>query len=710
MKKKFLSILMVGAMVAALAGCGAADSDANVSGGSADSEVSAAEETAEDTPQESELSEAYQSFADCIDLDFTKQLIEDISSFGDDPATGSRISGSPANYETADYVKGVMEDIGLQNVTVDDATSDGWTFKGANLSYTNEEGEEVTVTLGGYETEIVADNEELQMVYLGRGTEADYEGVDATGKLVLIDIDQDNEWWINYPAYEAKIHGARAVIAMTEMQDEDPDRISMQDICGPADAPALAISQEDYEGLIQAMDSTDSGEITVLFNADSTIDIDSYSENIWGDIPGKSDEVIYMMAHYDGYFYSVYDDAFGMATILSIAKAIIDSGYEPEKTIRVIATGAEEFGKSGNEYDWGTGAYEEIVNIHPEWAENAFALVNLDGNFTVEGETNYYINTAYELRDFLEESGSAITDDCGYEYTYGAPGNTITEDFYWDALGIPSIAPYFSGEGVYEKGYYHSTKDSLEALPLDEDALLVLHQVYGKLVLDLDETAVRPMSFTAKLDALEESIDTDLVDDAELMDLIDEAKTAAAALEEKMAEVEDSGDADAAVALNQELYTLFKEIQSAFLRLDYELNVVFPTEQYQTNINALDGTIEALEAGNVQEAVDEYLWQVDWAWYSMYFSTEVCKYFEDQLWDNRDGTFGEGMIDYRQCDVDSTAKSLMAKYDDPDADVTEEIADLQQLCDQQAEYLDNQVQAEKDALTEIIDMMNEYSK
>ncbi len=416
------------------------------------------------------------------------------------------------------------------------------------------------------------------------------------------------------------------------------------------------------------------------------------------------------MAHYDGYFYSVYDDAFGVGVILSMAKALLDSGYAPEKTIRVIITGAEEFGRSGNEYDWGIGAYEEIKNVHPEWAEDAFVLVNLDGNFTVEGETCYYINTAYELLNFLSESAGAVTEGSGYEFIYGAPGNTITEDFYWDAMGIPSIAPYFSGEGVYERGYYHSTKDTLEDLPLDEDALLVLHEVYGKIVLDLDALAVRPMSFSTKLEALEASLDTDLVEDAEWQELIAQARAAAVLLEEKMAAVEESGDAEAAISLNQDLYQLFARIQRAFLRLDYDLNVVFPTEQYQENIHALDGAIQALEEGNVKEAVDTYLWQVDWAWYSLYFSTEVVDYFENQLWENREGTFGEWMVDYPHCEIDQTAKSLMGKYDEPGADVAEEIASLQSLRDQQAAYLNSQVQAEKEALTEIIAMMNAVSE
>ena len=40
------------------------------------------------------------------------------------------------------------------------------------------------------------------MVYLGRGTAEQYENIDVTGKLVLIDINQREEWWINFPVYQ----------------------------------------------------------------------------------------------------------------------------------------------------------------------------------------------------------------------------------------------------------------------------------------------------------------------------------------------------------------------------------------------------------------------------------------------------------------------------------------------------------------------------
>lgn len=95
---------------------------------------------------------------------------------------------------------------------MDEFTNDNWTFNKADLYYQDENGNEQVFHLGGYQTQWLSDNEELELVYAGRGTESDYEDLDVEGKVVLIDIDQHADWWINIPAYQAYVKGARGII------------------------------------------------------------------------------------------------------------------------------------------------------------------------------------------------------------------------------------------------------------------------------------------------------------------------------------------------------------------------------------------------------------------------------------------------------------------------------------------------------------------
>ncbi len=651
-------------------------------------------------------SEAVNNFDEAIDVEFAKEVIETISNFGDDPVMGMRSAGSPAEDQTVEYVKGVMEEIGLQNVTVDEITVDGWTFKGANITFKNADGEEQKIDLGGYQTQLVAENEQVELVYVNEGTAADYEGIDVTDKLVLLDVDQNENWWINYPAYQAKVKGAKAVVAHSIYPVEGEDRVGVQDICGPADAPALAISNQDKKALIAAIDANGGKPITVTLNCDSRVTLDDTSHNVWGEIPGKTDETIFLFAHMDGYFHTTYDDAQGVSVSLAIAKALIDSGYEPDKTLRFCFHGAEEWGVSGSEYDWSSGAYEEIMTEHPDWVNGAFAIVNNDGGYAVEGEPYAGTRSAVELMDFVEASVTENADNTIYEWSFNKT-STYTEDFQWARQGIPAIVAG-SGEGhLYNDTGYHSSYDHWDVQPLNEEGYREVIYTFGKITIDLDELDVRPMSFTARLQDFEKS----LADTEEFSGLLEEAYTAAAALEEKMTAVEDGDDKDAAVKLNAQTQAVYKTLQDYWLGLNFlDVDAITRHEMYQDNIANLDGAIAALEKGNVAEAYDEYLWAVDWAWYDMFFDEETTNYLENQLFENRAGTWGEDLIEFPHADTWDICQSLGEKYDAENPDVSSEIATLKEIRDQQQGYLDKVYAAEKEGLEKAIKLMNEAAK
>lgn len=653
----------------------------------------------------SDYGENFDKFNAAIDMDFAKEVMMSVSEFGDDPVMGMRSAGSPAEKQTMEYLKGVMEDIGLQNITVDDITVDGWVFNGANITFKNADGKEQKIDLGGYQTTLQADNEEIELVYVNEGTEADYEGLDVKGKLVLLDVDQNENWWINYPAYQAKVKGARAVIAMSVYAEEGNDRVGVQDVCGPADAPALAISEDGCKALQDAIKASGKDSITVTLNADSKVTEDVTSHNLWGEIPGTTEETVFVFSHMDGYFHSTYDDAQGVAVSMAIAKALVDSEYTPDKTIRFCMHGAEEWGVSGSEYDWSAGAYEEIVNVHPDWVDGAFAIVNNDGGYTVEGETCAGTGSSTELVGFIKESIGGLNEESPYDWSYYG-NSTGTEDFYWTLMGIPSIVAE-NGDGTvyFDKGY-HSTYDSTEAQPLNEEGFNDIIKTYGKLVIDLDAKAVRPLCFTDRISSFEES----LAEGADFEAVIAEAKDAAAALEAKMAEVEESGDKAAALELNKKTQEIFKILQDALVGLNFEPENIIRHELYQDNVANLEAGIAALEEGRIQEAYDEYLGSVDWAWYYMNFDKETCEYMENQLFDNRKGTWGDGLIKYRHCDIGDVIISLGDKYDTKGADVSAEIAKLKELKKTQEKYLANTYEEEKAGLEKAIKLMKEYAK
>lgn len=163
---------------------------------------------------ETALEKDQNAYLSSVNVDYGYQLALSMEEIRDNAVLGYRTAGSPAEFETGEMLKKEMENIGLQNVRKDTFTLDGWTFDHARLSYKNLNDETVTVELGDYQCNLNTDGEKEVIIIDGNdGTYADLSSLDVTDKYVLVDINQRENWWINYPAYEAHLAGAAGIIA-----------------------------------------------------------------------------------------------------------------------------------------------------------------------------------------------------------------------------------------------------------------------------------------------------------------------------------------------------------------------------------------------------------------------------------------------------------------------------------------------------------------
>ena len=678
-----------------------------------------------DTPQSTPEAErvtleaAQQAYLEKVDVDYAYHLALQLEDIRSNENLGYRTAGSEAELATGDMLKAEMESIGLQNVTKDEFTLDTWTFEKAQLSFTDSTGAEYTAELGGYQTDFVTDGPEaFTIVDSGEGTEADLDGLDVTGKLVLIDINQRDNWWINYPAYEAHLRGAAAVIAVQDggYGEVSDDALNAQDICGPADAPAFSMSRTDAEALRAALD--ENGEASVTLDAVSRVGMDGVSYNITGMIPGKDeDSMVLMSAHYDSYFAGFQDDNAAIALMLGIAKAIIDSGYQPEKTLVFCAMAAEEWGVSNTRYDWSTGAYNQIFRVHPDWVGKVVADINFELPAMNEGETDQ-IRTSYELKTFVEDFKESVPQVEGV-FPEGieviVPTQTWSDDFSLSIAGVPSSVTAL--RGGFAQTHYHSQFDNRDTY--SPEAFLFHHNMYGMLMLAYDRCAVSPLDFSTRLEALRASMDDTVLTEEQVSSLnaaLDEAEDAASAAWDKVSEINDSyrkaldsGDTAAADALIQEsretnaaVLSAFKYAEDAFVRLTWEDVSIFPHEHSQNNLLALNGAVEALERGDSATAIDEYLYAVDNNWYAYDWSRETFDYFTNYVLNQSDDRlmWGAGRVQGHE-DLYDVIRSLLDKYGDTSADYTAELARLNDAVNNQTAMLAEQVDHEVQALAEL---------
>lgn len=669
-----------------------------------------------------------ESYRAKVDVDYAFQVAKSLEEFKSNEKLGYRPAGSDAEIKTGLKIAEEMKNIGLQEVTGDKFLVDKWEFEKADLVFWDKDGNEHLTVLGGYQINFNTNGfQEFELVYAGKGTSLDYEGLDVTEKLVLVDINQRDEWWVNYPAYQAYLKGAAALLVVQEAgySEIDPDAVNAQDICGPDYAPVFSISQTDANILKETIASSQTGTAKVKFDAKSEVTFDQETFNYHGKIVGKDpNSYIILSGHYDSYFSGFQDDNAAIGLLLGVAKAMIESGYKPEKTIIFMALAAEEWGVSNTRYDWSTGAYNQIFRVRPEWAEKTVLNMNFElpaYEHTMADE----IRASYELKNYLEEFAASVPKVDGV-YQEGisvvAPSRTWSDDFSFSLAGIPALRNDFQ-DSNFMRTHYHTQFDNEDTF--NEKALLFHLKMYGLLTIYYDRTAVVPLDFTVRLNALKDSVDQEVFDAAgvssgELLAQIDTAIAAAKKVNEKVAKINadytvalDKGDSKAIAKLyeeskgiNQKLLKAFKFAQDNLVRLTWEDEPIFPHEHSQSNLKNVGCAIDALQTGDVETALDEYLWLVDNNWYAYHFDQEVHEYFTDYTLSQPAERlmWGAGRIMDHE-DLYEVVHSLLAKSGSQE-DVTAEIRYLQDLVGRQVELLADAVKDEIASIKVLAEMLN----
>ena len=584
-----------------------------------------------------------QEFLKALDLSYSYRLAKQMEKPRTNPVLGFRTAGSKAEFETGELLVREMKEIGLKDVTKDRVEVDVWEFHHALLSFQDQEGKEYRFQLGAYQTQFDTHGpREFSVVYVGKGTARDYEGLDVRGKLVLADINQRDEWWINFPVYQAKLKGAAALIAVQNQGygEVDDHALNAQDIAGPADAPAFSISRADAQILKKELER---GEIRVSFDAKSLVREKGETYNIIGRIPGRNTKKsILLSAHYDSYFSGFQDDNTAVAMMLGIARALIKSGYRPKYNLIFCAMAAEEWGVIGSKYDWSTGAYEEIFTARPQWRGQVIADLNFELPAYAHGRKDG-LRCTYEYRCFLKDFVKRISPDAT-AYPDGiqvlSPIETWSDDFSMAIGGIPSMVNDFAS-GEFMETHYHSQFDNEEFY--DEKVYRFHHELYGRLVLELDRLAVVPLDFSRLFRAIRDSEDSCLwqraeADGRELLKEAKEKEELGRKLYDRIMDVnrryqelpyggEEGERFFAALEPLQEklLYAFFKE-QDYFVRLNWHDEVLFPQQAVRRNLEAIYGALDCLEQGDAEGCLEK-LYSIDNNRYAFEFEREVFDYF-----------------------------------------------------------------------------------
>jgi hypothetical protein len=254
-----------------------------------------------------------------------------------------RIIGTEADTETEQWLLGKFRQAGLTNVRSQalelppqwypqqwevTATSNGKTLRLETAQPTGGE-----TAAGGFEADAV---------WVGLGTAADFVGRDVRGKAVFVHAVPYPSVWRHsatiYGALErAQERGAAAIVTVIAI----PGNVRTQrGVTRAGRVPVFSMGMQDGEALRQMIEQAPEGKpprVRIRLEGKEVPGLTS--ANVWGELPGLTDEKIIIVAHRDGYFDAASDNASGVATTIGLAEYFAKMPKDKRRrTIQFIGT------------------------------------------------------------------------------------------------------------------------------------------------------------------------------------------------------------------------------------------------------------------------------------------------------------------------------------------------------------------------------------
>jgi aminopeptidase YwaD len=300
-----------------------------------------------------------------------------------------------------------------------------------------------------------------ELVFVGGGDEADYDGLDVEGKIALVQetgLGYARFWMGTFAAIAAR-RGAVAVVVVHPLPW--PYRMSMEAGNGKLEnrfcaeqVPVVCVSGIDGGRLMHAIGAGQAGA-TVLVESEMP---EVTSSNVSGVLRGSEwpEERVLVHAHRDhGLYPGANDNGSGLGTMLEVANAL--AGSRPRRSIEFLCTTAEEGVTKGiaayieaQQAEGSLGGIRAAIDLDMFGAGGKLKLVEL--GLWPDGDP---IPHTEWLMQRLEE----IADDLGYDVGRMTAGWGVAESGRLIEAGVP--AAWFWRPDDF---YYHSVHDDLDKL------------------------------------------------------------------------------------------------------------------------------------------------------------------------------------------------------------------------------------------------------
>jgi hypothetical protein len=294
------------------------------------------------------------------------------------PQFWGRIIGTQADTDTQQWLLEKFKQAGLTDVHVQPFDlPDQWMPQSWDIAATAG-GQTIHATTAqpAYQTKgTPPEGLDLDAVYAGTGSEADFIGRDVRGKAVFIFSMPLPGSWRNTAANEgglrlAEAKGAAAVFDVIAL----PGNIRTQLYPTRTNIPTFSIGMEDGYAIRELIGK---GPVKVKVKLDIKMTPGMKTGTVWGTLPGMTPETINIIAHRDGWFESGTDNASGVATMVGLAEYFAKVPKEKRRRTIVFA------GTSGH-HNGGNASGTWLLDHHDEVLGKSALLINCEHTATTQ--------------------------------------------------------------------------------------------------------------------------------------------------------------------------------------------------------------------------------------------------------------------------------------------------------------------------------------
>ncbi|MFC1817146.1 M28 family peptidase, partial [Thermodesulfobacteriota bacterium] len=339
------------------------------------------------------------------------------------------------------------------------------------------------------------DGIEAELIWLGKGSEEDYQDVDAKGKIVLVEPGRAAA-----QVEAAEIAEKNEAVAQIHISVENPKAISvnrfgrtwgnpnLETMNKVPRTPAISICNDDGKYLAAL---TQKGPVVAGIKAD----VWSGYKKIrcpMGVIPGTKEPEKYMLfaTHYCSWFTGVTDNATANAMMLETARILSKYRKNLGRSVKLAWWSGHSQGRAACS-TW------YLENFWDDLRDNAVAYVVTDAIGRI-GSSGFSTRNTEEIRKFHEK---VVKDVLGLERK--STRVTKTGDQCLWGLGIPSMAGSTQTPGG-KAWFTHTVDDTLDKV--DMELIKIPFKVIATSILRICNNPVLPFDFVAVADAFLEGL------------------------------------------------------------------------------------------------------------------------------------------------------------------------------------------------------------